>query len=133
MNGLSLIDSLLDGMDYGCCASAPSVDVRETDEAYILDMDLPGRTENDISLTLKEGVLAIASVKQEQAGKKPADKDVQWLLRERSRSSFARRFTLPDDIDADAVSAVFKNGVLTVTIPRRKEARQERKIVIQAA
>ncbi|HBG65384.1 MAG TPA: molecular chaperone Hsp20 [Treponema sp.] len=133
MNGLSLIDALFDGMDNACCAAAPSVDVRETDGAYILDMDLPGRNENDIELTLKEGVLSIASAGQKKPEERDAADDMQWLVRERRHGDFSRSFTLPDDIDGNDVSAVFKNGVLTVTIPRRKEARLEKKIAIQAA
>jgi len=109
-----------------------------------LDMDLPGRTEKDVSLELNEGVLTIASEKTEtkqiedksekhdkHEEKNEAEKP-QFLLRERRRTSFRRSFTLPKDIDAEGVTAGFKNGVLTVRIPRKAEV-APRKIQISIA
>lgn len=154
MNALSLFNDWLYGTNgiCGTTAAVPDVDVTESKDAYILDMDLPGRTENDVSLELNEGVLTISSEKvetkaiedktaaknAEKAGKDgnavSAEKSEkpQYLLRERRRSSFRRSFTLPKDIDADGVSAAFKNGVLTVRIPRKEEA-APRKIQISIA
>lgn len=161
MNALSLFNDWLNNDFYGtnglCGVSAtlPDVDVTENKDAYILDMDLPGRTEKDVSLELNEGVLTIASEKTETKAiaDKSADKSAdtaekgenaegeekaekaekpQYLLRERRRTSFRRSFTLPKDIDAEGVSAVFKNGVLTIRIPRKAEV-APRKIQINIA
>ncbi|HIW36709.1 MAG TPA: Hsp20/alpha crystallin family protein [Candidatus Treponema faecavium] len=98
----------------------PKVDVRETKDAYILDMDLPGVSEKDVAINLKDKVLSISSQKEEKTEEK---KDGEWLIRERRSASFARHFTLPDDIDAENVSAEFQNGVLTVNIPRKAETK----------
>lgn len=96
----------------------PRVDIRETPNAYVLDMDLPGFTEKDVELSLKDKVLSISSKKEE---KKEEKHEGEWLIRERKICSFSRKFTLPQDIDAEKVTAEFKNGVLTVDIPRRPE------------
>ncbi len=107
----------------------PSVDVMETKENYILDMDLPGLTEKDVEINLKNRMLSISSKKEE---KKEEKKEGDWLIKERRSSSFTRKFTLPDDIDADKVNATFTNGVLKITIPRKTEE-VAKKIAITAA
>ena len=96
----------------------PKVDVRETPAAYILDMDLPGFTEKDVEINLKDRVLSISSKMEE---KKEEKKDGEWLIKERRSSCVSRRFTLPQDIDAEKVTAEFKHGVISVDIPRKPE------------
>ena len=96
----------------------PRVDVRETPDAYILDMDLPGFTEKDVEINLKDRVLSISSKLQEKQEEK---KEGDWLIKERRSNCFSRRFTLPQDIDAEKVTAEFKHGVLSVDIPRKPE------------
>ena len=108
-------------------ATYPAVDVRETSEAYSMDIDLPGYTEKDVTIHLKERILTIASVHEETKDEKPNGE--QFLIRERSQRRFIRRFTLPEDIDQEKVEASFKNGVLTVSIPR-KEVAPRRQITI---
>ncbi len=140
MNTLSLFNpnyanDVFDIFDrgFGTTYATPSVDVRETAEAYLLDMDLPGLSENDVEISLKDRVLSISSIKEAKIDDKKKDADgVEYLIRERRSSSFARRFTLPEDIDVEKVEANFRNGVLTVTIPRRPEA-QPRQIQIKSA
>ena len=148
MNALSLFNDWLNNDFYGSngfCgtnAAVPDVDVTENKDSYVLDMDLPGRTENDVNLEINEGVLTISSEKtetkqiedesekDEKSGEK-AEKP-QYLLRERRQTSFRRSFTLPKDIDAEGVTAGFKNGVLSVKIPRKPEV-APRKIQISIA
>ena len=116
----------------------PKVDVKETKEAYTLDMDLPGFSENDVELNLKDSVLTISSKKEtnaepsqkEEASAKEAEK---WLIKERSCVQFERRFTLPEDVDGENIAATFKNGVLTVKMPRSKPVNQTKKIAINVA
>ena len=150
MNALSLFNDWLNNDFYGTdglCSSSnvPDVDVTENKDSYILDMDFPGRTEKDVSLELNEGVLTISSeltaaktettAIEDKGDKHDENKDEdkpQYLLRERRRTSFRRSFTLPKDIDAEGVTAGFKNGVLTVKIPRKAEV-APRKIQISVA
>lgn len=135
MNDLSLFNSLFDddGVSFPRLwntrtMAVPKVDVKETKDTYTLLMDLPGRTEGDVDLSLKDNVLTISSSTEN----KKEEKDDTYLIRERSYSSFTRRFTLPDDVQGEAVNASFKNGVLEVTMPRNKAVSETRKIAISA-
>jgi HSP20 family protein len=115
-------------------ASVPKVDVREGPDAYILDMDLPGMTEKDVDVSFKDQILSITAARADSARKdeKASEKtDDKWLVRERVFASFARHFTLPNDIEAESIKAEFSNGVLTITIPRKPEAKRA-KIAITA-
>lgn len=117
----------------GTVNGSPLVDIRETDGAYVLDMDLPGYSENDVSLSLKDRVLTISSVVQaDKEEKAKVEEKAEYLIRERRETRFVRRFSLPRDIDPEKVEANFKNGVLTVTIPRQPES-QPRQIMIKTA
>lgn len=119
--------------DHSEMFSTPRVDVRETKDQYILDMELPGMTEKDVEINLKDRVLSISSAKEEKKEDKKEEKDhVEYLIRERKATKFFRSFTLPDDIDAEKVSAAFKNGLLTIDIPRHAETKT-RQIAITAA
>lgn len=136
MNTISLFDTLFgnDGFALTGCSTMPQVDVMETKDSYVLNMDLPGKTESDIDLSLKEGILTIASVKQADAkeDKETEKEETKWLIKERRNSDFRRTFQLPNDIDAEQVNASFKNGVLTVTMKKRPEP-SVKKIAISAA
>ena len=135
MNELSLFNSLFDtafgGMpDSWKVTQMPKVDVKEGKDSYALQMDLPGCTEKDVNIEVDHGVLTISSAKtEEKEEKKDGEK---WLIRERSSSRFTRRFTLPDDVDQEKISAVFKNGVLNVTM-NRKELPAPKRIAIEVA
>ena len=103
----------------------PHVDVCEKKDSYVLEMELPGYTENDVELDLKDRVLTIASKmkdakKAEKEEKKEAAETV-YLVKERRNTTFTRSFTMPEDIDQEKVTAEFKNGLLTVVIPRKAE------------
>jgi len=146
MNALSLFNPALasdvfDAFDrgFGLCTplasaaiTAPRVDVRETPTAYLMDMDLPGLTEKDVEISLKDRVLTISSIKESSNEEKKTEDGVEYLIRERHSSAFERRFTLPEDIDAENVEANFKNGVLSISIQRKAEA-QPRQILIKSA
>lgn len=140
MNELSLFNSLFNGafdnqmqdFGFGTGMAVPKVDVTQNEDSYNLEMDLPGRTEKDVNLELDHNVLTISSTKEEvtesdeKSGKKDGKDKTKWLIKERRTSSFSRRFTLPDDIDAENVAATFKNGVLNVKIPRKTLAAPKR-------
>ena len=108
----------------------PRADVIEKKDAYVIDMELPGFTEDDITIDMKDRVLSITSVKKARDEKKPDENT--WLLKERRCMNFNRSFTLPEDIDADNISASLKNGMLCISIPR-KAAAQARRITLQSA
>lgn len=150
MNELSLLDTLFnDGCSLAVPSFAstafnmPSVDVKQTKDAYIFEMDLPGLTENDIDISLKDNKLTVCSVQEKAEGEKKAEPKEEktakteeeqevFLIHERRASQFRRSFSLPRDIDIEGTGACFKNGVLVITVPRKPEA-APRKITIQVA
>ena len=94
----------------------PPVDVQETADAYMVDAELPGFDEKQIKVQVDGGKLTISSFRYEE---KKDEKEGNYLIRERRNVSFNRSFTLPDNADPEAVSAVFKNGVLSLEIKKR--------------
>lgn len=125
MNELALFNNFFDEDDFMSRFSllpkmvGPKVDVKETKNAYMLHMDLPGMSEKDVDVELDHNVLTVSSKHAEECEKKSDEKNEEkYLIHERRCMSFSRRFSLPNDVASDNVSAKFKNGVLTVTIPR---------------
>ena len=104
---------------------APAVDVVEKDKAYEITAELPGIAESDIDVKFSDGVLSIKGEKKEEKEEKEKD----WHVSERRYGSFQRAFRVPDSIDADKIAATFKNGVLTVTLPKTPEATKKEKTI----
>jgi HSP20 family protein len=110
--------------------SGLAVDVTESDKAYEIKADLPGLSEKNVDVKLANDVLTIKGEKQEEKEEKRKD----YYLRERHFGSFERSFQIPEGIDAERVEASFKNGVLTVTLPKTPAAQKAaKKIEIKAA
>jgi HSP20 family protein len=99
----------------------PAVDIAEKADAYEVTAELPGMEEKDIDVSLSEGMLTIRGEKQERKEEKEKD----YYLAERRYGSFQRSFPVPAGVDAGAVAANFKNGVLTVTLPKLPEAQKK--------
>jgi HSP20 family protein len=108
----------------------PAVDIRETENSYVLDMDMPGYDEKNIEVHVDGSSLSISS-KQENE-EKESKQDGTYILRERRFNSFSRSFKLPENADPESVSAAFKNGILSLQIKKRAEA-QKRTIQINAS
>ena len=111
--------------------TTPRVDVKENEENYELFMELPGLTEKDVDISLKNHLLIISSAEKEEKAEDDK-KETKWLIRERKNLEFSRSFSLPLDSDEDNIKASFKNGILLVTVAR-KEKKEEKKIKITAA
>jgi HSP20 family protein len=105
----------------------PLVDVQEKEDAYLIEADLPGFDEKTVQVHVDSGALTIESVNEEE---KKEEQEANYLRRERGRISFKRSFKLPDNADTDQVSAVFKNGVLSLEIKKCEEAAKKRIIQI---
>ena len=106
----------------------PAVDIKETENSYLLEMELPGCDEKNIEVHVDGSNLTISS-RQEKASEETRE---NFILKERKTSSFSRSFKLAENADPSTVSAVFKNGVLSLNIAKRAEA-QKRVIQINAA
>ena len=115
-----ILDSVFD-RDYvpALSARSPVVDGREADGKYVIEAELPGVTEKDLKLELKSGLLTLSTEKKEEQGDK--DKAGTWIRRERSESYYSRSFELPEDADGDKIEATFKDGLLTVELPKKPE------------
>jgi HSP20 family protein len=106
---------------------APAVDIEEYADKFVLNVDVPGIDPASIEVTLDKGVLTLSGTREqavERAG-------VESRRRERPAGRFHRRFTLPDTVDAESVSASGRHGVLEVTIPKRPQM-QPRRITVSA-
>ncbi|MCF7821717.1 MAG: Hsp20/alpha crystallin family protein [Mariprofundaceae bacterium] len=97
----------------------PSVDIRETEDALVVQAELPGIDKKDVKLEIKDGVLTISGERRYEKDVK--EENVHRI--ERSYGSFARSFSLPSNIEADKVNAEMKEGVLHVRLPKRESAK----------
>lgn len=117
------------GTDESSSATAewmPPVDIEEYPDKFVIYADVPGVEPNAIEITLENGVLTLSGTREQQA----QQNGVQSRREERATGRFFRRFSLPDTVDSDAVSAHGKNGVLEIVIPKRP-ASQPRKIAVK--
>jgi HSP20 family protein len=96
---------------------APAIDIYETEQELVVKADLPDLSEKDIDIRVENNTLSIK-------GERKFDKEVRsenYLRVERSYGAFARSFTLPNTINTEALHAQYRNGVLTVHMPKREE------------
>jgi len=102
----------------------PTLDLGASDKEYTISVELPGVDENDVKLEVMDDTLTIRGEKRQEK----EEKERNYYRIERSYGSFQRMLSLPEDADQENIKAVFKKGVLTVTLPRKalpkSEARQ---------
>ncbi len=111
-------------------AFRPRVDVAENDGAYVITAELPGFAEDQVEITVADGVLRLVAEAALETGD-PADKAAggddapRYHVRERSTGRFERTFRLPEVVDDGAITAAFANGVVTLTLPKTPIAQPE--------
>lgn len=98
---------------------SPLTDISENKDQYLLKMDLPGVTKNDLKLSYEDGQLKISGERKQEK----EDKDSKYHRIERTYGKYFRSFTLPKQIQAENIKAEFKDGQLTITIPKSEEAK----------
>jgi len=101
---------------------APRVNISETPEAIQIAAELPGIAPDDVEVTVTDDVLTIRG--ETETERQEDDKDRDYHLVERVQGTFARSLQLPFNVDPSAVQAEFKNGVLTLTIPKPREVQE---------
>lgn len=107
---------------------APSVDISETGQEYLIRAALPAVSKEDVKVTYEDGMLTLSGERRQRE----EQKDEKFHKVETFYGSFARSFALPDAIDAGAISAESKDGVLTIHVPKTKvEARKPTTIRVQ--
>jgi HSP20 family protein len=98
---------------------APSVNIRENEENFLLDLAAPGLKKEDFKINLDNNVLTISSEMKEEN----EEKNEKFTRREFYFNSFSRSFTLPKTIDLDKIKADYKDGILSIALPKREEAK----------
>lgn len=97
----------------------PKVDIVENENAFVLHAELPGLNREDINVSLEDGVLTLSGERKVEGEKE----DQGYVYRERSFGSFKRSFRLGKEVQADTISATYKDGVLEVTMPKSEEVK----------
>ena len=109
---------------------APAVDIYETPNELVVKADLPDVNEKDIDVRVENNLLTIR-------GERKFEKSISeenFLRVERTYGSFSRSFSLPNTVNAESIGAEYKNGVLTVTLPKREESKPRQvKVTVNAA
>jgi HSP20 family protein len=107
----------------------PAVDIQETENDLILKADVPDVDMKDIDVRVENGTLTLKGERKFEAAKKEGS----WHRVERSYGSFERAFALPNTVDFEAVKADYKNGVLTITLPKKEVAKPRQiKVAVSA-
>ncbi len=106
---------------------SPRIDLSETEKEYTVVVDLPGLDENDIDLSYSRNILSICGAKQQEK----EEKGRQYHRIERYSGQFQRDIPLQEEIDEENIEALFKNGVLTIHLPKMEDSTQKKKISIK--
>jgi HSP20 family protein len=99
----------------------PAIDIVENGDGYVLHVDLPGMSEQDVKLEVLDGVLTISGERKTEHD----EKQDGYRRIERLAGSFSRSLVLPEGVSADSLSASFDNGVLTITVPKPPEVKPQ--------
>lgn len=108
--------------------STPAANIQETENAYHVELASPGMSKDDFKIEVDEDLLTIRSEKETEK----EEEGTRFTKREFNYTSFVRSFRLPEEVDADKISASYKEGILNLEIPRKEvEAKKVRKIDIK--
>ncbi|MBU0690388.1 Hsp20/alpha crystallin family protein, partial [bacterium] len=97
----------------------PNVDIVENEDSYEIHAELPGVTEEEVNVTLNNNVLTLSGEKKQEV----KDEKENFVRVERTYGKFERSFSLPSNIQADKVDANYKDGVLSIKVPKAEEAK----------
>ncbi len=130
-NPLSVFDDMRETFrsffDEGFGAGYPAMDIRETDDSYVVEADMPGMNENDIDVRVDGRTLTVAGSTEQKDEERSEE---GYLMRERRQSAMRRSLTLPANVDTDSISARFRDGVLELTVPKTESGTGGRRIEV---
>ncbi len=106
-------------LDSGSMVWNPAVDIHENDNEFIVVAEIPGMKKEDVKISLQDNVLTISGEKKRE---KEEEKKTYHRI-EREYGSFERSFSLPSSVKVDSVKATYKDGLLTITLPKSEEAK----------
>ncbi|HIP92155.1 MAG TPA: Hsp20/alpha crystallin family protein [Thermotoga sp.] len=99
----------------------PDVDIYETENSLVIEMEAPGLKKEDIKITVEDGILVISGEKKVERDEKKKN----YMVVERCFGKFERAFNLPDYVDPEKIKAKYENGVLTITMPKKEEKKKK--------
>ncbi len=127
----NLLDSRLDSDDGSATMATsdwvPAVDIKEEDNRFLIVADVPGVEPDNIEVHMENGMLSIKGERHEEH----TDEKEGYKRIERVHGSFHRRFNLPETADAENITAKSRNGSLEISIPKREELTQTRRITVE--
>ena len=104
------------GLFQSLGVNTPSANIRETPKEFLLELAAPGLERKDFNIEVKNGMLCISSEKEEEKKEENG-----YYRREYSYNSFSRSFTLPENVKEEKIDARYENGILRVSLPKKKE------------
>jgi HSP20 family protein len=133
-SGQKILSNLVDELFYEIPATLgrewnaafPPVNIYETKDAYHLELSAPGRSKEDFSLNIENGLLTISFEKKEEA----KTEDFKTVRKEFSFKGFKRSFNLDERIDTAAIQAKYENGVLKLYLPKKEQSKESSKTII---
>jgi HSP20 family protein len=123
-----LFNTLFDVGESGARRWVPAMDLVQAEDHFLLKADLPGLAEDDVNIEIQDNTLTVSGERRSEH----ETSERGWHRIERTFGRFSRSLTLPDGVDADAISAEFDKGVLNVRIPKPEE-RKPRRVAIRAS
>lgn len=120
-------NDFLDLWDGNSMDTIPSINIREEDDHFSVEMAAPGMAKEDFNIDLSGNLLTISSEKETETtdGQDGKEGKGKYSRREYNYSSFSRSFTLPESADADNIDASYKDGILFLRIPKKAESQKK--------
>jgi len=103
----------------------PSVDIAENETSFSLTADIPGMSKKDVSIEILDGVLTIKGERNDVK----QNEDDYFVVKERNSGSFCRSFKLPENVEDENIKASFKNGVLSMSLPKEEVVEPEARTI----
>ncbi len=119
----NFLEDDLNGLKTKASVTLPAVNIKESDDGFRVELAAPGLDKKDFKIEVENNVLKVSSQKEEKKEEK-AD-DGGYSKREFSYQSFQRAFTLPETVDADKIEAAYNDGILSLHIPKKEEAKEK--------
>lgn len=111
----------VEGSELSTTNWVPAVDLAEKDDEYVAKVELPGVNKNDVKITLQDNILTIRGEKKDEK----ETKNSSFHRIERSYGAFQRSFALPTSVKNENVDAQYKDGILTISLPKAEEAKRK--------
>jgi HSP20 family protein len=114
---------LMEKAGWGSVSSVPAVNIEETPKAFEASLAAPGLQRDDFVIELGNGVLTVSSKKEEKH--EEHDKKGKYTRREFKYHAFSRSFTLPEAVDADKITASYRDGILSIYLPKKETEKDQ--------